>query len=141
MGEEGTRCERSYGTSGRSVGRVRTARTGPAARRDQGCQIRECTIVNAGGFRKKSSDLVRERQAVKFAASADWADLGTYPVVFMCAEREVSRSGYYAWRLGGPSDRAVADQGFTVMIKAIYAKGRGNPGVRPARAGLAARGT
>jgi hypothetical protein len=28
--------------------------------------------------------------------------LGTYPVVFMCAELEVSRSGYYAWRVGGP---------------------------------------
>jgi putative transposase len=65
---------------------------------------------------------------VKFAAIADWADLGTYPVVFMCAELEVSRSGYYAWRLGGPSARVVADQGFTVMIKAIYDQGRGNPG-------------
>src|ERR1035437_3943454 len=90
MGEEGTRCERSYGTSGRSVGRVRTARTGPAARRDQGCQIRECTIVDAGGFCKKSGHLVRERQAVKFAAIADWADLGTYPVVFMCAQSAIA---------------------------------------------------
>src|SRR5665811_2270204 len=120
MGEEDARYEGSCDTTGRSVGRVRTARTGPAARRDQGCQIRDCTIVDAGGFRKKSGDLVRERQAVKFAAIADWADLGTYPVVFMCAELEVSRSGYYAWRLGGPSARAVADQGFTVMIRAIY---------------------
>jgi len=77
---------------------------------------------------------------VKFAAIADWADLGTYPVVFMCAELEVSRSGYYAWRVGGPSARAVADQGFTVMIKAIYDQGRGNPGVRRVRAGLAALG-
>jgi len=40
---------------------------------------------------------------VKFAAIADWADLGTYPVVFMCAELEVSRSGYYAWRLVVPA--------------------------------------
>jgi transposase InsO family protein len=77
---------------------------------------------------------------VKFAAIADWADLGTYPVVFMCAELEVSRSGYYAWRVSGPSARVVADQGFTVMIKAIYDQGRGNPGVRRVRAGLAALG-
>src|ERR1035437_10066760 len=101
MGEEDARYERSRDAARRAARRVRTARTGPAARRDQGCQIRDCTIVDAGGFRKKSGDLVRERQAVKFAAIADWADLGTYPVVFMCAELEVSRSGYYAWRLGG----------------------------------------
>src|SRR5665811_357213 len=100
--------------------RVRAGRAGPAARRDQRRQVRECAVADAGGFRKKSCDMVRERQAVKFAAIADWADLGTYPVVFMCAELEVSRSGYYAWRLGGPSARAVADQGFTVMIRAIY---------------------
>ena len=78
---------------------------------------------------------------MKFAAIADWADLGTYPVMFMCAELEGSRSGYYAWRVGGPSARAVADQGFiTVMIKAIYDQGRGNPGMRRVRAGLAALG-
>src|SRR5665647_2610940 len=140
MGEEGTRCERSCDTTGRSVGRVRTSRTGPAARRDQGCEIPERTIVDAGGFRKKSSDLVRERQAVKFAAIADWADLGTYPVVFMCAELEVSRSGYYAWRVAGPSARARTDRAITVLIKAVYDQGRGNPGVRRVRAGLAALG-
>src|SRR5664280_121667 len=77
MGEKGTRRERSCDTTGRAVGRVRTARTGPATRGAQGCQIRECAIVDAGGFCKKSGDLVRERQAVKFAAIADWADLGT----------------------------------------------------------------
>ena len=77
---------------------------------------------------------------MKFAAIADWADLGTYPVVFMCAELEVSRSGYYAWRLNGPSARAIADEGFTVMIRAICRDGRGNPGVRRVRAGLAALG-
>jgi putative transposase len=77
---------------------------------------------------------------VKFAAIADWADLGTYPVVFMCAELEVSRSGYYAWRLSGPSARAIADEGFTVMIRAICRDGRGNPGVRRVRAGLASLG-
>lgn len=77
---------------------------------------------------------------MKFAAIADWADLGTYPVVFMCAELGVSRSGYYAWRGGGPSARARADGSFTAMIRAIYRDGRGNPGVRRVRAGLVALG-
>ncbi len=77
---------------------------------------------------------------MKFAAIADWADLGTYPVVFMCVELGVSRSGYYAWRGSGPSARATADDGFTLMIRAIYRQGRGNPGVRRVRAGLAALG-
>src|SRR5665811_690790 len=132
MGEEVKGRERSFDTTRRSFGRVRTSRTGPATRRDERCQITERTTVNAGGFCKKSSDLVRERQAVKFAAIADWADLGTYPVVFMCTELEVSRSGYYAWRAGGPSARARTDETFTVMIKAIYQQARGNPGVRRA---------
>src|ERR1035437_8699043 len=52
MGEKDARCERSRDTTGRAVGRVRTGRTGPAARGTQGCQIRECTIVDAGGFCK-----------------------------------------------------------------------------------------
>ena len=62
---------------------------------------------DAGRVRKKSCGLVREREAVKFAAIAEWADTGAYqhrclsgayPVSFMCDELEVSRSGYYAWR-------------------------------------------
>jgi putative transposase len=77
---------------------------------------------------------------VKFAAIADWADEGTYPVSLMCAELGVSRSGYYAWLRDGPSARARADEMFTVMIKAICRQGRGNPGVRRVRAGLAALG-
>jgi len=77
---------------------------------------------------------------VKFAAIADWADLGTYPVVFMYSELEVSRSGYYAWRGSGPSARASADDSFTAMIRAIYRDAWGNPGVRRVRAGLAALG-
>lgn len=77
---------------------------------------------------------------MKFAAIANWADLGTYPVVFMCTELGVSRSGYYAWRSSGPSARTTADDGFTLMIRAIYRQGRGNPGVRRVRAGLAALG-
>jgi putative transposase len=77
---------------------------------------------------------------VKFAAIADWADQGTYPVAFMCTELGVSRSGYYAWRGASPSARACADDAFIVIIKKICKDGRGNPGVRRVRAGLAALG-
>jgi putative transposase len=77
---------------------------------------------------------------VKFAAIAEWADDGTYPVTFMCEQLDVSRSGYYAWRNAAPSQRARDDATLTELIKALYAKARGNPGVRRMRAMLAAAG-
>jgi transposase InsO family protein len=77
---------------------------------------------------------------VKFAAVADWAASGEFPVAFMCAELGVSRSGYYAWRHGTPSQRSLDDTTYTTLIKKICADGRGNPGVRRVRAGLAASG-
>jgi putative transposase len=77
---------------------------------------------------------------VKFAAIADWAASKSYPVSFMCAELGVSRSGYYAWRNAGPSQRSKDDATLIAVMKDLYAKARGNPGVRRMRAGLAALG-
>jgi transposase InsO family protein len=77
---------------------------------------------------------------VKFAAIADWAASKEYPVSFMCRELGVSRSGYYAWRTAGPSQRSKDDTTLTAIMKRIYAEARGNPGVRRMRAGLAAVG-
>ncbi|CAN5432498.1 hypothetical protein BH23ACT6_BH23ACT6_17840 [soil metagenome] len=77
---------------------------------------------------------------MKFAAIADWADSSEFSVVFMCQELQVSRSGYYAWRGGVPSARATADEVLTALIVKICELGRGNPGVRRVRAGLAAWG-
>ena len=34
-----------------------------------------------------------------FAAIAGWAEDDEFPIDFMCAELQVSRSGYYAWRI------------------------------------------
>ncbi|MGB8386034.1 MAG: IS3 family transposase, partial [Dermatophilaceae bacterium] len=85
-------------------------------------------------------DLVREREAVKFAAMADWADSDSYPVAFMCRELGVSRSGYYAWRSRPPSRRALDDATVIAVMEKIFAEARGNPGVRRLRAGLAAVG-
>ena len=73
---------------------------------------------------------------MKFAAIADWADSDTYPVDFMCAQLGVSRSGFYAWRGRGPSQRASTDAGLIVVIKAAYERLRGNPGVRRMHAEL-----
>src|SRR5664280_2302229 len=93
-----------------------------------------------GGVCNKSGDLVRERQAVKFAAIADWADSNSYPVAFMCVELGVSRSGYYAWRTAAPSQRSKDDTTLIAIMKKLHAEARGNPGVRRLHAGLAALG-
>ncbi len=75
-----------------------------------------------------------------FAAIADWADSEAYPVAFMCAWLGVSRSGYYAWRAAGPSQRSRDDATLIAIMHTLYADARGNPGVRRLRAGLAAVG-
>ena len=78
---------------------------------------------------------------MKFAAIADWVDSGEpFPVDFMCAELEVSRSGYYAWRGRGQSERDTADAELTALIRFMFDALRGNPGVRRIRAELAALG-
>lgn len=73
---------------------------------------------------------------MKFAAIADWAASGDYPVEFMCAQLGVSRSGFYAWRGRGVSQRSSTDATLTEVIKAAYARLRGNPGVRRMHAEL-----
>jgi transposase InsO family protein len=77
---------------------------------------------------------------VKFAAIADWAESREYPVAFMCEHLGVSRSGYYAWRGAGPCQRAQDDATLIVIMKELFARARGNPGVRRMRAELAAVG-
>ncbi len=77
---------------------------------------------------------------MKFAAIADWADSGAYPIEFMCAELGVSRSGYYAWRGRGASDREHTDAGLLAVIRSAHERLRGNPGVRRLHAELAALG-
>jgi putative transposase len=81
---------------------------------------------------------------VKYAAIADWADNdadgGRYPVAFMCAQLEVSRSGYYRWRANGPSQRERTDAELTEQIRAIHTELHGNPGVRRVWAELVVRG-
>jgi putative transposase len=73
---------------------------------------------------------------VKFAAIADWADEGEFEVGFMCRELGVSRSGYYAWRGRAPSERERCDEGLVAVIKQVWQRLRGNPGVRRVHAEL-----
>lgn len=77
---------------------------------------------------------------MKFAAIANWAETGEFPVNFMCEQLEVSRSGYYAWRNAEPSARTTADEWLEALIINVYTQARGNPGVRRVHAALAALG-
>ena len=77
---------------------------------------------------------------MKFAAIADWAASDAFPVAFMCRQLGVSRSGYYAWLQAVPSQRATDDAALATLIATLFRDGRGNPGVRRVRAGLAALG-
>ncbi|WP_433527467.1 IS3 family transposase [Nocardia pseudovaccinii] len=84
--------------------------------------------------------MVRERPAVKFAAIAGWADSGEFDIDFMCRELDVSRSGYYAWRGRGPSERDSSDAALTRLIRTIHQALHGNPGVRRVHAALRVAG-
>ncbi len=75
-----------------------------------------------------------------FAAIADWADSGEFPVTLMCQWLGVSRSGYYAWRAAQPSQRAQDDATLIAVMRHLHAQARGNPGVRRLWADLTAVG-
>jgi transposase InsO family protein len=77
---------------------------------------------------------------VIFAAIADWAAEGEYPVVFMCARLGVSESGYYAWVKRPASARDDTDAMLTALILAIFDRLGKNPGRRRVRAELAVCG-
>jgi putative transposase len=58
----------------------------------------------------------------------------------MCTQLGVSRSGYYAWRAAGPSQRSQGGSALIAVMRKVFGEARGNPGVRRMRAGLAALG-
>ena len=62
-----------------------------------------------------------------------------YPVSLMCRVLRVARSGYYAWRTGGISPRAVADAGMTERIGGIHRESRGTYGYPRVHAELRSR--
>jgi len=54
----------------------------------------------------------------------------------MCRELGVSGSGYYAWRGRTPSGRDQADADPLELVKQVFERLRGNPGVRRVHAEL-----
>jgi hypothetical protein len=81
---------------------------------------------------------------VKYAAIANWADPtnpdDAFPVAFMCAQLEVSRSGYYDWRRRLPSRRELSDAELGEKIGELHRELPGRPGVRRVWAELSAHG-
>jgi putative transposase len=81
---------------------------------------------------------------VKYAAIANWADSDDpdddFPVAFMCANLEVSRSGYYDWRRRLPGRRELSDAELSERIRELHRDLPGRPGVRRVWAELAAHG-
>jgi hypothetical protein len=76
---------------------------------------------------------------VIYAAIANWAGSGAYPVDFMCRQLGVSRSGYYKWRGRRPSAREQAGQTLRQLVKQLFAV-LNKPGVRRLWAELRVRG-
>ncbi len=68
------------------------------------------------------------------------AEKANFPIAFMCARLEVSRSGYYAWRGRGPSQRALEDQRLAALVVSIHGESKGRYGSPRVSAELRARG-
>jgi putative transposase len=60
---------------------------------------------------------------------------GQYPLVVMCGALDLTRSGYYAWRRRGPSQRDRQDTPLRVVIRGVFQKSRrryGSPRIQRA---------
>ena len=68
------------------------------------------------------------------------AEKADFPVTLMCRVFEVSRSGYYAWRVREASARSQADEVLKRQIAAIHERSRGTYGVPRVHAELEASG-
>ena len=51
-----------------------------------------------------------------------------YPLRLLCRVLRVSRSGYYAWRVREPSDRALEDERLRPRVVEAFKIGRGTYG-------------
>ena len=52
------------------------------------------------------------------------------PLASVCAVLEISRSAYYAWRVGEPSERAQQEAALTPLVRAVFWKHRRRYGSR-----------
>jgi transposase InsO family protein len=68
------------------------------------------------------------------------AEKATWPIAFMCARLEVSKSGFYAWCGRPPSSRSLADQQLLGRIRAVHAESKGRYGSPRVHRELSAKG-
>ena len=71
-----------------------------------------------------------------------WIDqqVDSYSLSALCRALEVSRSGYYAWRVRKPSARAQADESLSRTIQDHFVQGRQVYGTRRLKASLSSEG-
>jgi transposase InsO family protein len=68
------------------------------------------------------------------------AEKAQYPIGVLCDVLQVSRSGFYAWRLRGPSARAKSDDKLAAEIAAVHKRTRGRYGSPRVHRELRAKG-
>ncbi len=68
------------------------------------------------------------------------AEKASYPVALLCRVVEVSRAGFYAWRLRPKAARSLQDQALAVEVAAVYAGSSGRYGSPRVHAELRSRG-
>jgi transposase InsO family protein len=68
------------------------------------------------------------------------AEKATWPIAFMCARLEVSKSGFYAWCGRPPSSRSLADRQLLGRIRAVHAESKGRYGSPRVHRELSAKG-
>src|SRR6476660_8051678 len=91
----------------------------PAAERGATAAAAGERPAQAGGrVRKKSSGVLREGVAVRYACIA--RHRGEYPVRLMCRVLTVAPSGFYTWLTRAPTARAIADERLILNIRVSY---------------------
>jgi transposase InsO family protein len=65
-----------------------------------------------------------------YAAVHEMTHPGQFAATAVCDVLDISRSGYYAWREGGPSLRAQRDAELTPLVRALFWKHRRRYGAR-----------
>ena len=75
-----------------------------------------------------------------YAAVHEMTHPDQFAATAVCDVLEISRSGYYAWRQGAPSQRAQRDAELTPLVRALFWKHRRRYGARRIASELADRG-
>jgi transposase InsO family protein len=75
-----------------------------------------------------------------YAAIHEMTHPGSFAATTVCDVLELSRSGYYAWRQGVPSQRAERDAELTPLVRALFWKHKRRYGARRIASELADRG-